>query len=102
MNMAPLKLLLTSYALSAAAAAAIAFSADGALAPVLAFWLGGPVIVFALATLPGLRDLYRAPDELLECRTAEGPVAHAIHDPFEIDRLEDAPSPTAERARAGG
>ena len=77
-------------------------SADGALAPVLAFWLGGPVIAFALATLPGLRDLYRAPDELLESRTAEGPEAHAILDPFEIDRLEDAPSPIAERARADG
>lgn len=102
MNMAPLKLLVTSYGLAVVAAAAVALRADGALAPLLVFWLGGPVIVFGLATIPGLRDVYRAPADPDEGRDAAPCDARAAVEAFERDRRVDAASSVVAPIRAEG
>lgn len=97
MVMAPLKLLLTSYALSGAAALMIAATGGGALTSLLAFWLGGPVAVFALATLPGVRRGFR--DETRNAvAAADGDSAGALAS-MERDRIADRPE---REARATG
>jgi len=100
MTLAPLKLLLTGYALSGAAALMIAASVGGALVPLLAFWLGGPLVVFVLATLPGVRRAFR--DERRNAAAAGAPIVMARDAAdslasMERDRVEDAPGRAAQK-----
>lgn len=101
MVMAPLKLLLTGYALSGAAALMIAATGGGALTSLLAFWLGGPVAVFALATLPGVRRGFRDETRNAVADSAgdsAGDAAGALAS-MERDRIADRPE---REARATG
>jgi hypothetical protein len=51
----PLRLLVSSYGLAAAAAVLAVFAGAGFVASLLLFWLGGAVTVFALALIPTAR-----------------------------------------------
>jgi hypothetical protein len=94
MTMAPLKLLISSYALAGLAALGAAAGGAGAGASLLVFWLGGAAAVFALATLPGARRAFRNDARVLPaCETSDEIVATLAE--LEDDRAADAPVRTA-------
>lgn len=56
---APLRLLLVSYGAAAIVALIAILAGASALTAALTFWLGGPILVVALATLPWVRARFR-------------------------------------------
>jgi hypothetical protein len=84
--MAPLKLLLSGYALAGLAAIGLAAQGAGALGPLLVFWFGGAVAVLTLGMTPGLRGAFRAEAAAI---AAEDDIAAGLAQ-FERDRVEDA------------